>query len=440
MPRKVTTKKKKVASKKIEKSEVTIDDKEAKKYIDTLRKEGLLGDIHKKVDYISTGSWVVDKLVSDTGNLGEILGIPRGYITEICGDESAGKTTLALGIAKQVLMQNEIALYCDFEQSLRIQYNYVRSLGIDTSSPNFVHLTPPSLQDGAKHIGNSLIKLRPAVVIIDSIAAMIPKEVMDKDADETTQIGQHARLIGSFINWIGKKLQKYNTALVVINQYRSAIKGQYDPGPREITTGGKALQYFLALRIAMKKTSKREEVKVKNNITGVSENKKVNQQVKCVIEKNKFAKPYNQAHLYITFGEGIDNLLSQIKLAIETKLIKQRGAFYLWEDPSDQHSFKVNGKAAVKQYLMEHPDTFEAMRVYLNPERAEEELDAQLSELESMDVEEMTNDQKEELEQLRKIGGASRSDDDLTDSEMEDLDDLESLTDAMGELSESEEG
>lgn len=390
----------------------------------------MLGDIHKKVDFINTGSWVINRLIGNGDHKDSPGGIPRGFMCEICGDESTGKTTLALHIAKQALQAGEVVIYADFEQSLRLQLNYIKNIGLDTTSRNFVHLVPESLQDGVQEIGKSLVMARPALIIIDSVAAMLPKETLEKEADETTQIGKHAKLVGSFINWIGKKLQKYNCALILINQFRANIKSsKYDPGPSQITTGGKALQYFIGLRIRLKKTTNVEEISEKSAITGVAEKKRISQEVKVVIEKNKVDIPWKSGPVFIVFGQGIDNIMSLITLGINVKVIKKNGAFLSWDDPTGKYSFNVNGKQALKKFFIENPEALTTIQSYLVINRDDSEMDTTLQELESLSEDQLTEDQVEQLKEIRKLKGISNSED-LSDDQKDDLMELGDFSDS----------
>lgn len=430
-PPKVKVVKKEVdSSKPVEKALVN---KERDAYIADLRKQGLVGNVKKKIDFISTGSWVINRLIGDGTHKSAPGGIPRGYIAEIYGDESTGKTTLALHIAKQTLLNGETVVYADFEQTLRTQFQYLENLGIDTNHPNFLHLIPTNLEDGAKHIGECLIKLRPALIVIDSVTAMIPKEVLEKDTGEGATIGKHARLVGSFINWIVRKLQPYNTALVLVNQMRSNIKAsQYDPGPSTITTGGNAIKYFTTLRIRLKDTGKKEEVANKSTITGLDEKKIVSKEVKVVIEKNKLDMPYKSGPVFIVFGQGIDNIMSLIALGINKKVIKAGGAgFFSWKDPNSDMSFNIQGKQAVKRHLEQNPAVLKAMQPYLLPTKDDAEMDNIQQDLEAKGVDNLTAEEKEQLREIRKMKGESTDDLNFSSDELKELESLRELTAEM---------
>lgn len=399
--------------------------KERENYIESLKKQGLLGNIDNKVDLISTGSWVINRLIGDgTFNSQKPGGIPRGYFTEICGDEASGKTTLALHIAKQSLMNNEYVLYADFEQSLRLQTNYIKNiLGDCANSKYFIHIVPDSFEEGVKTIGEGLIKLHPALIIIDSVAAMLPKEYIEGDPDKEMSIGRHAKLVGNFINFLSKKLQKYNTAVLLINQFRANIKqNKYDTGPSQITTGGRALQYFISLKIRLKKTNNVKEISEKSAITGVSEKKRISQEVKVIIEKNKIDMPWRSGPIYIVFGHGIDNVLSLISLGINLGIIKKSGSALTWKD--EQFGFSIMGENALRKHLIDNPKILEALQSKLILQRDNEEIKEKIKELEN--VENLTEEEQRELEELKSL---EKEDEEKADSENEDLEELKEILD-----------
>jgi len=405
MPSETKKTTKKVVSKKVIKKP-TKDDLNAKEFLDELQKQGMIGDIQKKINFISSGSWVVNRLIGNGDLDGTPGGIPRGFVTEIYGNEGCGKTTLALHAAKQAQEEGGLVVFADFEFSLRAQKKYIENIGVDLSPNKFLHLEPTNFEDGVKALGKALIALKPALIIVDSVTAMLPKSTFEADADESTQIGKQARLMGTFLNWITTRLGKYDCSLILLNQLRSVIKAsKYDAGPNEITSGGRAVRYFTALRIELKATSKREKITESSNITGASEDKIVNQEVKAIVRKNKLDVPYKSGPIYITFGEGIDNILSLISLAEGKKILKKSGGWYQWDDPKGEHSFRVLGKQKVKSYLEENPDVLNALKPYLNPTQDSSVIKERLQTLKEAEETEdlLSTDDQEELKELETL-------------------------------------
>jgi len=383
---------------------------------------------------VSTGSWVVNRLIGDGSHQNRAGGIPRGCVTEIYGDEGCGKTTLALHIAKQALDAGQRVVYADFEKSLRTQYKYIQNIGVDISPPNFLHIEPDNFEDGVKTIGLAMAKLAPSVVIIDSVTTMLPKAAFDGEADESVQVGLHAKLTGTWLNWICKRLARRNCALVLLNQMRSVIKtDKYDHGPKEITSGGKAVRFYSALRIHMLPGEK-ERVEEISDITGVSEKKAISQTVKVVVEKNKLDMPFKSGPIYIQFGHGIDNVMSMVELAINRRIIKKDGSFYSWKDTGSDLEFRVQGKQAVKKHLEANPEILEVIKPKLQPSRDDVEMDNTLRELETKkEAGTLTADEKEELRSIRKIKGLPTDDVELSQEDTEDLKELESAIDSKSE-------
>lgn len=404
----------------------------------------MIGDIYKKIDFISSGSWVINRLIGDGTHKDMPGGFPRGYITEIFGDESCGKTTLALHAAREAQQAGETVIYADFEHSLRTQYQYIKNMGIDTSPPKFIHLVPTNFEDGVKKIGEALITIKPALIIIDSVTTMVPKSTISATAETETQIGRQAKLVGTFLNWISKYLEKYNTCLLLLNQLRSKIKtSMYDAGPTEDTSGGRAPKFFATLRLKMR-PKQQEKIKEKSKITGVAEDKAINQIVKVTVVKNKLDIPFKTGPIYIAFGQGIDNIMSIISLAEGKNVLKKGGAgYYEWKDPEGKYSFRIQGKYNVKKHLEENPDTLKAMQPYLIPTQDNSELKKLKDELESKG-DNITDDEKKTLLKLRSMDLDNTTSDDTDENvvilDEEDTDAMKSLKEMTGEVASETSG
>ena len=400
-------------------------DKEAAAFIASLQKSGEVGDIKKKINFISTGSWVLNRLIGDGTLQDKPGGIPRGFIVEIFGDEGCGKTTVGLHIVKQAQLAGGCAIYADFERSLRSQFKYIENLGIDLDPLKFLHLIPDSFEDGAKRIGQGLIKLHPSVIIIDSVTTMLPKAAFDKEADESIQIGLHAKLTGTFLNWMQKRLERADCALVLLNQLRSNIKtSQYEEGPKEVTSGGKAVRFYTTVRIQLKNTGTKQEVASRSNITGEDSKKAVNQVVKAVVVKNKLDMPWKSGPIYIAFGQGIDNVMSLLNLGINKNVVKKSGGWFEWHDPNSDKGFKLQGMMEVKKYLEDHADVLEAMMPYLMPSTDTQEMDETQRVLEAKGVENLSTEEKDELKDIRKLRGQSTDDLEYTPDQLKELEEL----------------
>jgi len=300
---------------------------------------------------ISTGSWVINYIIGDGTGQGKAGGFPKGAVVEITGDESAGKTTLALSACRKVQEAGGVPVYFDFERSFH--KIYAQNLGLDISSDKFVLAQPDTFEDGARMIEDAL-EMEPALIVVDSVAAMTPKAFVEGDIDEGARIGLHASLMSKFMSIISKSVKRSNTCLCLINQMRSRIKGQYERGPTEESTGGRSLKYYITVKLMMEKGAM-ERINTKSGLTGKMEKKAVNMTVKVSCIKNKFDRPFLSGPVYIRFGEGFDNLMSMAELAITTGVIKKSGAFYRFDD-GDTTLFNVQGKEGLRRKLIAEVD------------------------------------------------------------------------------------
>jgi len=406
----------------------------AQSFLERLKKEQIEGDIHKAIDIIPSGSWVLNRLIGDGTLQDQPGGFPRGYTVEIFGDEACGKTTIALHAAKEVQKAGGTVLFADFEHSLRTQKKYIENLGINIDQETFIHMTPMSFEQGAKLIGQSLMEIKPWLIIIDSVTAMIPRDSAEGDADEVSAIGKQARLMSHFLNWITKRLENSNTCLMLLNQKRKVIKkSKYDSGPDETTSGGNAVRFFSNVRIELRPKQK-EKALVTSNITGAKEEKIVNQVVKATVVKNKLDLPFKTGPIYITFGKGINNILSLVELGKNKKVIKLKGAWFSWEDPNGEYSFNCQGKEALLEHLENNPEILKALQTYLKPTQNIDEMKTMHDELLEKGIENLTDDERDIMKDLRSNLGLSddilNEGSDIDPDAKADLDELESL---MGE-------
>lgn len=274
---------------------------------DILSKEYLENIIPTKIlempiQTISTGNILLDKEIGCGG-------IPKARITEVFGNESCGKTTLTLQIAKESTRQQKKVLYIDLEFALDI--NYAKNIGVDMDYFYVAHAR--SGENAFGIIDDALTNQMFDLIIVDSVAAMIPEDDTDNKFENNAMLGSHARLMSRGIKRIQMSLASSNTALIFINQIREKIGVMF--GNPETTTGGKALKYYASLRLEIKKVelikNGQEKIGIKSKITVV---------------KNKIARPFGQAFMNIYFGEGFDSNSDLLESAINMNIIKKTGS------------------------------------------------------------------------------------------------------------------
>lgn len=298
----------------------------------------------EKILTIPTGSWVVDRLIGDGSGEFKSGGLPRGHIVELFGDESCGKTTLGMSAAVEAQRQGLIVVWQDYERTF--SKTLAQNMGMNLN--DLIFQEPDHFEHGAKLLGQAL-QMHPGLIVVDSVAAMIPAAFLDFASEDPTRLGEHARLMSKFLGAMGKYITEYKTCLLLINQLRSAIKGKYEAGPSEDTTGGKSPKYYASVRIQMMK-KKIDYIKVVSKITGEKEDHPNNIQVKVTIKKNKVDKPYFSGPIYIKFGEGIDNITSIIELAVSCNVLKKSGAFFKFTS-GDQVLVNIAGRENLRDFL-----------------------------------------------------------------------------------------
>ena len=308
----------------------------------------------KKLDLIPSGSWVIDTIIGDGSMTGKPGGFPRGHIVEIFGDESSGKTTLALTAISKAQEMGGLGILMDFEQTFMAQY--AAKIGVDLDKKRFMPWQPMSFQQGARQIKDCLL-MKPAIIVVDSVSAMLPRQFLEGSIDEAQRIGLQAQLMSAFLGYISKFLKASNTCLLFTNQLRSVIKkSQYEGGPDEESSGGRALKFYSSLRLKLE-TSTVEKVAVTSRITGKEDKEPVNVKVKATVVKNKIDRPWFSAPIYIRFGEGIDNVRSIIELAVNIGTIKKTGAFFSFAQ-GEEILFKVQGIEQLWQMLSDDSKMF----------------------------------------------------------------------------------
>lgn len=286
------------------------------------------------VEVISTGSLAIDVAVG-------VGGFPRGRIIEIYGPESGGKTTLALHAIAEVQKSGGDAAFVDAEHALDPQY--ARALGVDTDA---LIVAQPESGEKALEITEALIKGGADIVVVDSVAALVPQAELDGDMGQA-QMGLQARLMSQALRKLTGAVSQHKASLIFINQIRDKIGVMF--GSPETTTGGKALKFYASMRldIRRKETKTIDDVKVLNI-------------VRVKIVKNKVAAPFREAEVELVFGEGFSPYTELINLGVEKGLVEKSGTWY------SIHGQRIGqGIEAAKQFVREHPDLEKELRAKL---------------------------------------------------------------------------
>ena len=281
---------------------------------------------NEKVETISTGSMGLDLALG-------VGGVPRGRVVEIYGPESSGKTTIALHIAAEAQKSGGEIAMIDAEHAL--DPVYARALGIDTD--RFI-ISQPDNGEMALEIAEALIKSSAIdVLIIDSVAALVPKAEIDGEMGDS-HVGLQARLMSQGLRKLIGLIKKTNCTVIFINQLREKVGVIF--GNPETTTGGRALKFYSSVRLDVRKS---DSIKAKDEIIG--------SRTKVKVAKNKVAPPFKIAVFDIMYGKGIDRIGEIIDIGVEKEIISKSGAWFSYgEERLGQ------GRENVKEFIRENEE------------------------------------------------------------------------------------
>lgn len=308
-------------------------------------------DANAPTPHLSTGNPFADYVIG--GNT--CPGLPRGMVVEVYGPESSGKTTLMTQIAASAVRENQTVLYLDYEHAFSARY--AQRLGLDTQSPYFVMYQPIVFEEAGWYV-KEYLAAQVDLIIIDSLAAMTPKKIMDAtDMEKDVRIGEHARLTSQLLQRATAWQRAYNSesCFVFVNQIRTKIDTSGAGRSGEKTTGGKALRFYAGARIRLQPIYTQKVVwedpvtKMKKKIPEA-----ITVRMECV--KNKIADRHGFADLLtLRFGRGFDVLSTAIDVAIRHKRIKKGGSWYSMDDDKGNELFRVQGKGRVYDHFADDP-------------------------------------------------------------------------------------
>lgn len=287
----------------------------------------ILGDdVKLDIESIPTGSLALDIALG-------IGGIPKGRIIEIYGPESSGKTTLALHMLAEAQKIGGTGAFVDAEHAL--DAGYAKNLGVDVEN---LIISQPDTGEQALEITEALVRSNAVdLIIIDSVAALVPKAEIDGDMG-AAQIGLQARLMSQALRKLTGAINKSKCTVVFINQLREKVGIMF--GNPETTTGGRALKFYSSVRLDIRKS---ENIKKGDEIIG--------NRVRVKVVKNKIAPPFRQAEFDIMYGKGISSVGNILDVAAEADIIKKAGAWYSYgEERLGQ------GRENAKDFLEENPE------------------------------------------------------------------------------------
>ena len=283
---------------------------------------------HEEVGSISTNCLSLDAAIG-------VGGFPRGRIIEVYGPESSGKTTLALQVVASAQKAGGVAAYIDAEHAMDPEY--AEKLGVNIDD---LLISQPDSGEQALDIAETLVRSASIdVVVIDSVAALVPRAEIDGDMGDS-HMGLQARLMSQALRKMTSTISSSNTCFIFINQLRDKIGVMF--GSPETTTGGKALKFYASVRLDIRRIGAiKEGDKIVGNRTRVK------------VVKNKVAPPFRETEFDIMYGEGISKEGDLLDLAVVHEIVEKSGAWFSYSTER-----LGQGRENVKNLLKENKEMF----------------------------------------------------------------------------------
>ncbi|MGX5818253.1 recombinase RecA [Chitinophaga lutea] len=295
------------------------------------------------LEVISTGSLGLDIALG-------VGGFPKGRIVEIYGPESSGKTTVAIHTIAEAQKKGGICAIIDAEHAF--DSSYARRLGVDVDS---LLISQPDHGEQALEIADRLILSGAVdVVVIDSVAALVPKGELEGEMGES-KMGLQARLMSQALRKLTATIAKTNCCCIFINQLREKIGVMF--GNPETTTGGNALKFYASVRLDIRRMS---QIKDGDEAVG--------NRVKVKVVKNKVAPPFRQAEFDIIFGLGISKSGELIDMGVEYGIVQKSGSWFSYEGNK-----LGQGRDSVKQLLLDNPEVANEIEAKIKAKLAEQQ-------------------------------------------------------------------
>ena len=286
-----------------------------------------LGDpgTNMNIETVPTGALSLDLALG-------LGGIPKGRILEIYGPESSGKTTVALHMVAEIQKRGGIAGFIDAEHAL--DPVYAKNIGVDIDN---LYISQPDNGEQALEITETMVRSGAVdIVIVDSVAALVPKAEIDGDMGDS-HVGLQARLMSQALRKLTAVISKSNCTVLFINQLREKVGVMF--GSPETTTGGRALKFYSSIRMDVRRI---ETLKQNGEMVG--------NRTRFIVVKNKIAPPFKEAEFDIMFGEGISKEGDILDLASNINIVNKSGAWYAYNDE------KIGqGRENSKTFLKENP-------------------------------------------------------------------------------------
>ncbi len=265
-------------------------------------------------------------------------GYPRGRVIEVFGNESSGKTTLALHAIAQVQAQGGVAAFVDAEHALDV--TYARKLGVRIED---LLVSQPDTGEQALEITEQLVRSGAVdLVVVDSVAALVPRAEIEGEMGDA-HMGVQARLMSQALRKLTGAVSKSGTVIFFINQIRMKIGVVF--GNPETTTGGNALKFYASVRLEIRRLG---NLKDGDSVVGT--------RTRVKVVKNKVAPPFHETEFDVLYGQGISRAGEALDLAVTLGLVEKSGSHFLLDGERIGQ-----GRERAVEWLRERPQALDAL-------------------------------------------------------------------------------
>jgi len=286
---------------------------------------------------VSTGILSLDQALG-------IGGIPEGTIIELFGKEMSGKSSLAMKIAGCAQKLGYTVFYIDAEYALDLKL--AENTGIDVQANNFVVIQPDYGEEAFSTIETVLDSKLKSIVVVDSVAALLPKEEYESNLTDSDRLGRIAALMSRSLRKLASKISKAGCSVIFVNQTRDQIGGFGFAGMK--TTGGHALKFYSSIRLKITR-AEQSVIKLDKEIIGHKAN--------ITVEKNKLARPFKQVVVDLFYGSGFSGLSDLVKIAEHEGIIQRAGAWYSYNGEQI-----AQGQIAALEWFVHNKQSYQEMR------------------------------------------------------------------------------
>ena len=283
--------------------------------------EGLGVGFNDPTDWVSTGNYALNYLISGDFN----KGVPLGKVTVFAGESGAGKSYICSGnMIKHAQAQGIYVILVDSENAL--DEKWLTALGVDTSEDKLLKLNMAMIDDVAKTINEFMkeYKVMPSdekpkvLFVIDSLGMLLtPTDVNQFEAgDLKGDMGRKPKALTALVRNCVNMIGSHNVGLVATN-HTYASQDMFDPDDK--ISGGQGFIYASSIVVAMKKLKLKED----EDGNKISEVKGI--RAACKIMKTRYAKPFESVQVKIPYETGMNPYSGLVDLAEAKGMLKKDG-------------------------------------------------------------------------------------------------------------------